>query len=122
MPDTDTFELSAQSIVDAAKSFADDGKVFPNGCSQMVKAAYIAGGIAIDANFTANDIINNCPAITGDPHPGDICGWTDSRHGHVVIFLGNDGDHHYVNCPGEGQATKYNKSMGRELKFRRPTA
>jgi hypothetical protein len=106
---------SVDEIVTAAKEYADNHKVFANGCSEMVRSAYAAGGISISG--TANDIMNNYPAVT-DPRPGDIAGWTDSPNGHVVIYLSST---KFVNCPGPGQATKYNSNMGHSLSYRRPT-
>ncbi len=110
---------SAERIVEAAKQFADEGKVFANGCSEMVKAAYAAGGITIPSQYNANDILNNSTCVA-NPEPGDVAGWTGSPHGHVVIFLSDSGDKRYSNCPGLGAATKYNRSMGQALEYRRP--
>jgi hypothetical protein len=108
---------SPNKIVEAAKSYADNGKVFPKGCSEMVRSAYAAGGVTIPSSYTANDILDNY-ACVASPQPGDIAGWKDSPNGHVVIYLGPNS---FANCPGEGQATKYNTSMGHSLSYLRPT-
>lgn len=112
-----SYAASADNIVAAAKKYADNSKVFANGCSEMVRSAYAEGGITIPGNYTANDIMNNYPAV-GTPLPGDIAGWTDSPNGHVVIYLGPNS---YSNCPGPGRATKYNTNMGHSLSYRRPS-
>ena len=108
---------SADQIVLAARGFAATGRVFGNGCSEMVKTAYAAGGITIPAAYDANAIMQNYPCVA-DQQPGDIAGWTDDPHGHVVIYLGPDG---FVNCPGENKATKIDQSMGHTLSFVRPS-
>ena len=104
-------------IAAAAREFAAEGRVFAGGCSDMVRTAYAAGGIAIPQNYDANAILGNyvCPAA---PQPGDVAGWRDAPHGHVVIYLGPNS---YANCPGEGEATKLNQNMGHDLTFVRPS-
>jgi L,D-transpeptidase catalytic domain/NlpC/P60 family len=108
---------SADKIVAAAKSYADSGKVFDKGCSDMVRSAYAEGGITIPDSYAANDIVGNYPCIA-DPQPGDIAGWQDNPNGHVVIYLGPNS---YANCPGEGQPTKYNSNMDHSLSYLRPS-
>jgi hypothetical protein len=108
---------SVDKIVAAAKRYADNSTVFPKGCSEMVRSAYAEGGITIPSSYTANDILDNYPCMD-NPQPGDIAGWKDTPHGHVVVYLGPN---LFANCPGEGKATKYNTSMGHSLSYLRPS-
>ncbi len=108
--------MSAQDIVNAAMEFAAEARVFDGGCSDMVRTAYAAGGISIPTSYDANAILSNypCPA---NLQPGDVAGWIEDPHGHVVVYLGPNS---YSNCPGEGQATRLNQNMGHELVYVRP--
>ena len=108
---------NVDQIVDAAREFAAEAKVFANGCSEMVRAAYQAGGITIPTSFDANKILTSypCPSTA---QPGDIAGWIANPNGHVCICLGPNS---FSTCPGNGQATKLNQNMGHPLTFVRPT-
>ena len=108
--------MSADQIVAAAQSYIDQQTVFAGGCSDMVRNAYAAGGIAIPQNYQANDILQNYPCPV-DVQPGDIAGWIKNPNGHVVIYLGPN---KFANCPDLGQATKLNTNMGNPLTYVRP--
>jgi hypothetical protein len=106
---------AAKLIVAKAAEFATNHKIFACGCSGMVRAAYLAGGITIYGK--ANMILNGYPRVTS-PEPGDIAGWRESPNGHVVIVLGPN---LFATCPGEGKATKINRNMGpHHLTYVRP--
>jgi hypothetical protein len=108
--------MSADDIVTAAEGFAAAGQVFAGGCSDMVRQAYAAGNITIPAAFDANAIMSNYPCMA-DPQPGDVAGWVAQPNGHVVIYVSPTC---FVNCPGEGAATKINQNMGQPLTYVRP--
>lgn len=110
---------SAESIVTAARKYVDEKTVFANGCSEMVRSAYAAGGITIPGDYTADIIMKKCPVVAS-PLPGDIAGWeaSDGKPAHVVIYLGPNS---FANCPGPGKATKHNSNMGESVSYRRPS-
>ena len=83
-----TRDEAAEKIAAAAEEFAFKHTPFKGGCSEMVRAAYAAGGIEIHGD--ANHIIRHYPCVSS-PKRGDIAGWWAS-HGPVVISF-DQGSH-----------------------------